>query len=208
MTRSISDLMSRAPVIPVLTIDRIEDAVPIGAALVKGGLPVLEITLRTAAALPAISAMAAALPDAIVGAGTVTSFANLKAAQDAGASFVVSPGWSRELAEAAGRREIAILPGVATASEVMAAEAAGLNHLKFFPAEAMGGAATLKAFAGPFGNVKFCPTGGISPTNVADYLALSNVLCVGGSWVAPQAAIDNRNWAEIEKLAAAAATLT
>jgi len=207
MPLSISDLMSRAPVIPVLTIDRVEDAVPLGAALVKGGLPVLEITLRTAAALPSISAMAAALPDAIIGAGTVTSLALLKDAQDAGARFIVSPGWSQELSEMALRREVAILPGVATASEVMAANLAGFDHLKFFPAEAMGGAATLKAFAGPFAKVKFCPTGGVSPANVADYLALPNVLCVGGSWIAPQSAIETGDWAQIEKLAANAAAL-
>jgi len=207
MTLSISDLMSRAPVVPVLTIDRVEDALPLGAALVKGGLPVLEITLRTAAALPAISAMTAALPDAIIGAGTVTSFADLKTAQDAGAAFIVSPGWSQELSEAALQRDIPILPGVATASEVMAAAAAGFDRLKFFPAEAMGGVATLKAFAGPFAKVKFCPTGGVSPANVASYLALANVICVGGSWVAPQAAIDNGDWVQIEKLAAAATSL-
>lgn len=207
MTLLISDLMSRAPVIPVLTIDRVEDALPLAAALVKGGLPVLEITLRTDAALPAISAMAAALPNAVIGAGTVTSFAHLKAAQDAGATFIVSPGWSQELSETARQRAIAILPGVATASEVMAAAAAGFDHLKFFPAEAMGGAATLNAFAGPFANVKFCPTGGISPANVSDYLGLANVLCVGGSWVAPPSAIKTGDWAQIEKLAAAAAVL-
>ncbi len=202
-----SELLAKAPLIPVLTIDRIEDAVPLGRALVDGGLPVLEVTLRTDAALAAIEAMAKALPDAFVGAGTVLNEVDMKDAREAGACFAVSPGYSSALSSLAKSANFAILPGVATASEIMTALRDGLQYLKFFPAEAMGGVATLKAFAGPYGAVKFCPTGGISPRNVKDYLELPNVLCVGGSWVAPQAAIDAGDWTKIQQLAATAASL-
>ena len=204
---NIAALTGRAPVIPVLTIDRLERAVPLARALVAGGLTVLEITLRTATALAAIEAIAEAVPEAIVGAGTVTDADGLSAALAAGAGFIVSPGFSPALADQARDAAIPFLPGVATAGEVMAAATAGLTHLKFFPAEAMGGIATLKAFAGPFADIRFCPTGGIRAENAAAYLALENVVCVGGSWVAPASAVRTGDWPAIEPLALAAADL-
>jgi 2-dehydro-3-deoxyphosphogluconate aldolase/(4S)-4-hydroxy-2-oxoglutarate aldolase len=197
--------MTRAPVIPVLTMARAADAVPLARALVNGGLPVLEITLRTEAALAAIAAISAEVPDALPGVGTVTAAEQFGPARAAGARFAVSPGFSAELAAAAG--DLPFLPGIATPTEAMAARGAGLRHLKFFPAEASGGRAALKALAGPFGDLLFCPTGGIDADNAAGYLALANVLCVGGSWVAPAAAVAVGDWPRIEGLAAGAAAL-
>ena len=198
--------MHLAPVIPVLTIERLEHAVPLAQALVKGGLRALEITLRTDAALAAISAIATSVPDAVPGVGTVTTVADLTKARAAGARFAVSPGFAQDLAKGAG--DLPFLPGIATASEAMAAQRAGLRHLKFFPAEAMGGRVTLEALAGPFANLTFCPTGGIGRDNAADYLALKNVRCVGGSWVAPRAVVISERWDLITALAAEAAALT
>jgi 2-dehydro-3-deoxyphosphogluconate aldolase/(4S)-4-hydroxy-2-oxoglutarate aldolase len=199
------DIMRSVPVIPVLTIDSVEDAVPLARALATGGLTVLEVTLRTPAGLEAIARIAAGVPDALVGAGTVTRAEEFTAIRGAGARFAVSPGYTAALDAAAG--EMPWLPGVATASEIMAAGATGRQALKFFPAEVSGGIAALKAFAGPFGDVVFCPTGGIGHANAADYLALPNVACVGGSWVAPAQAVADKDWRRIEMLAAEAAAL-
>lgn len=197
--------MSAGPVIPVLTIEDAEHAVPLARALCAGGIRVLEITLRTEAALEAVRRVATEVPKAIPGVGTVTRAQDFTAARVAGAKFAVSPGFSPELAAAAG--DLPWLPGVATPSEVMAAMRLGYNRLKFFPAETMGGIATLKALAGPFGDATFCPTGGISAANAADYLALANVICVGGSWLAPADAVRSGDWDTITSLAKAASAL-
>jgi 2-dehydro-3-deoxyphosphogluconate aldolase/(4S)-4-hydroxy-2-oxoglutarate aldolase len=181
--------------------------VPLARALVAGGIRVLEVTLRTAAALPAIEAIARAVPEAIVGAGTVRSDADARAAHAAGARFAVSPGWSPRVAAACQALDLALLPGVASASEVMAASDAGFRFLKFFPAAAAGGTAMLKAWAGPFADVAFCPTGGIDLATAPAYLALANVDVVGGSWLTPADAITAADWARIERLARDAAAL-
>lgn len=200
------EVMALAPVIPVLVIDQLEQAVPLAQALVRGGLPVLEVTLRTAAALDAMRAMAA-VPGAVIGAGTVLDAAQFDAAIAAGAQFAVSPGLTPALAQAAQARAVPLLPGAATASEVMAAREAGFDCLKFFPAASSGGAASLKGFASVFPQVRFCPTGGITAETASQYLALPNVVCVGGSWLAPKAALDTGDWSAVEHLAQAAARL-
>ena len=174
--------MSAAPVIPVLVIDRVEDAVPVAEALVAGGLPVLEVTLRTPAALDAIRAMKS-VPDAVVGAGTVINAHLLREAVEAGAEFLVSPGLTDSLAEAAKHSQVPLLPGVATASEIMRALDHGFTRLKFFPATASGGIPALKGHSAVFGNVTFCPTGGITAETARDWLAIPSVACVGGSWL-------------------------
>ncbi|MEL7028884.1 MAG: bifunctional 4-hydroxy-2-oxoglutarate aldolase/2-dehydro-3-deoxy-phosphogluconate aldolase [Pseudomonadota bacterium] len=202
---SIDDLMRRAPVIPVLTIERAEDAVPLAQALAEGGLPVLEITLRTEAALAALEAIAKAGLPVIPGVGTVTSGQDLARAADAGAQFAVSPGLTEPLADAARHAAIPLLPGVATASELMRAMEQGFDRLKFFPAEASGGVAALKGFAAPFPTAKFCPTGGVSPSNAPTYLNTANVICVGGTWVAPAEDVRAGRWARITGLARTAA---
>lgn len=201
MMMTVDEVMRLAPVIPVLVIERVEDAVPLGRALVAGGLPALEITLRTPAALDSIRRIAGEVEGAAVGVGTVLTRADLDAAASAGATFAVSPGLDDELLEPG---PIPLLPGVATATEVMRAMRAGLTRLKFFPAMAVGGVAALKGFAGPFPDVKFCPTGGVDTANAASLLALPNVLCVGGSWVAPAHAVKAGDWETIRRLAAAA----
>lgn len=196
-----------SPVVPVLVIQRLDDALPLGRALFEGGLKVLEVTLRTPAALAAIEALAQALPDAVVAAGTVTTPDQLTAAQHAGARLAVSPGLTDALARAAHARSLPLLPGVATASELMTAMDAGFGCFKFFPAEAAGGTAMLKSLGGPFPDALFCPTGGIGADNAASYLALPNVACVGGSWVVPEDAIKSGDWPRIRRLAEAAAVL-
>lgn len=200
-------ILERSPVIPVLTIERLEDAVPLARALVGGGLAVLEITLRTAIAADAIRRVRDTLPDAIVGAGTLLREEDFVAAEVAGAQFAVSPGLTPQLAEWAQRAPFPLLPGVATASELMLAREAGFTRCKFFPAEAAGGIAMLKSFAGPFPDALFCPTGGITRDSAASYLALPNVVCVGGSWMAPAALMRKGEWQEIERLARDAAGL-
>lgn len=185
--KPIEQVMRTAPVIPVLVIDDVHDARPIAEALVAGGLKVLEVTLRTECALEAIKRMNL-VPGAIVGAGTVTNQEQLQAAVDAGAEFIVSPGLTDTLGRAAVRSGIPFLPGIANAGDIMRGLDLGLSHFKFFPAEANGGMAALKALAGPFGDVKFCPTGGVKQDTAADWLALDPVLCVGGTWlVGPKA---------------------
>ncbi len=200
-------LVAKTPVIPVLTIERAADAVPLARALVAGGLAVIEVTLRTKAALDAIRAIAAEVPDCVVGVGTVLRAADITAAIGAGAKYLVSPGTPSELAAALADCGIPVLPGCATVSEAMALGARGFKVLKFFPAEASGGTAWLKSIAAPLPELKFCPTGGIDSRNIATYLACPNVLAVGGSWVAPKDAIAAGDWARILKLAADAAVL-
>ncbi len=202
-----SAIAALAPVIPVLTIERQADAVPLARALVRGGLRVLEITLRTGVALEALRAIASEVPDAVVGAGTVLNARQLNDAQKAGARFVVSPGCTPGLVTAAAASGLPFLPGVQTVSEAMALAERGLALLKFFPADTAGGLGWLKAVAAPLAGLRFCPTGGIGPDVAPAYLALANVACVGGSWVAPRDAVAAQDWPQIERLAAAAATL-
>ena len=203
----IARIMQTSPVIPVLVVDDAGHAGPLARALSAGGLKVLEVTLRTPAALDAIRRMGAEAPDTIVGAGTVLNADDLKRAVDAGARFIVSPGLTPGLARAAEAADVPLLPGVATCGEIMGGLDLGLEHFKFFPAENVGGAAALKSIAGPFAKVRFCPTGGITPQNAPAYLALSNVLCVCGSWVAPKAAVTSGDWQAIGTLAREAAAL-
>lgn len=203
----IRDLCNLAPVVPVLIIEDVAHAAPLARALVAGGLPALEVTLRTPVALDAIRAMADAAPDAVVGAGTLRSAAHVKAAVAAGARFGVSPGLSHAVLDAADDADLPMLPGVATPSEAMAAADRRLEILKFFPAEANGGIRVLKAWASPLAGLAFCPTGGIGAGNAPNYLAQPNVLCVGGSWVAPSEMIRQGDWTGITALARAAASL-
>ena len=204
---TIDDILRVGPVMPVVVIDDAARAVPLARALVAGGIRAIEITLRTGAALEAIQAIARDVPDAIPGVGTAVTGADVLAALDAGARFIVSPGSTPALMEAALGSGLPFLPGVATASELMAGMAAGLSAFKFFPAAQAGGVEGLKALGGPFPNARFCPTGGVSPANVAAYLALPNVACVGGSWIAPREMIAAGDFAKIEQLARAAAGL-
>ena len=207
MAHDIRSIMTAGPVIPVLVIARESDAIPLAHALVKGGVRVLEVTLRSDAALAAIKAIAREVPGAIVGAGTVLNAEHLRRSVDAGAQFIVSPGLTDNVARAAQDAHIPFLPGVATSSEIMRALDLGLAHVKFFPAETSGGAPAVNAFAGPFPDLRFCPTGGITPELASEYLKLSNVLCVGGSWLAPKDEVAAGDWAKIERLAKEAAAL-
>lgn len=205
----IESIMKLSPVIPVLIIEDASTAVPLARALVKGGVRVLEVTLRTPQALEAIRAMASDVKEAVVGAGTVLNERDLIACRDAGAQFAVSPGSTAELLNAATKISLPLLPGIATASELMAGLSLGYKAFKFFPAENIGGAPALKSLCAPFSQVSFCPTGGISLELAKQYLAIPNVRCVGGSWLAPSAALKNKDWAQIEQLAAeAVATLS
>jgi len=201
-------LVDHGPVIPVIVVEQLEHAVPMARALLAGGVRVLEVTLRSEAALAAIAAIARAVPQAIVGAGTVRSAADAHAAHGAGARFAVSPGWSASVAAACRDLQLALLPGVASASEVMAAADHGHRLLKFFPAAAAGGPALLKAWAGPFADIAFCPTGGITAASAPEYLALANVKVVGGSWLTPPDALASEDWPRIERLAREAAALS
>ncbi|MED7923811.1 bifunctional 4-hydroxy-2-oxoglutarate aldolase/2-dehydro-3-deoxy-phosphogluconate aldolase [Nonomuraea sp. LP-02] len=200
-------LLDLAPVIPVVVIDDAATAVPLARALVAGGLPAIEVTLRTPAAREAIARIAAEVPEATVGAGTVRTAEDIAASAAAGARFLVSPGTTPSLVEALEASGVPYLPGAATVSEVMALAERGIKELKFFPAEAAGGVPYLKALSGPIPDVRFCPTGGIRATTAADYLALPNVGCVGGTWLTPADALAAGDWARIEKLAAEAAAL-
>ena len=201
------DLAAHGPVIPVIVLQRVADGVPLARALLDGGVKVLEITMRTPVALQCMREIAQALPEAIVGAGTIRSAADAEAALAAGCRFGVSPGYSRDLGTACRDIGLPLLPGVATASEVMAANADGYRFLKFFPASAAGGVPMLKALAGPFADVRFCPTGGITPESAPQYLALPNVPVCGGSWLTPQDAVDAHDWPRITALAKAAGAL-
>ncbi|TIV54201.1 2-dehydro-3-deoxy-phosphogluconate aldolase [Mesorhizobium sp.] len=206
-TEKLLSLLNGQPVIPVLKIANVADAVPLARALSRGGLPAIEITLRTADALEAIRRVAAEVEEATVGAGTILDARQFDEAARAGSTFIVSPGITSQLLDAAKDSPVPLLPGAITPGEIMAAREAGLRFLKFFPAEQSGGIASLKAFASPLADVKFCPTGGITARNAADYLSLSNVICVGGSWVAPDDLIKAGKWDEIEALAREASKL-
>jgi len=201
------ELASHGPVIPVIVLQRVEDAVPLVQALVAGGVRVLEVTLRTPVALEAIARMVREVPQAIVGAGTVRTAADARAAAAAGCRFAVSPGYTDAVGSACRSLGLPLLPGVATASEVMQAQDAGYGFLKFFPASAAGGVPMLKALAGPFPDVQFCPTGGLTPANAPEYLALPNVPVCGGSWLTPADAVAAGQWDRITELARAAAVL-
>jgi 2-dehydro-3-deoxyphosphogluconate aldolase/(4S)-4-hydroxy-2-oxoglutarate aldolase len=201
------ELADHGPVIPVIVLHRVQDAVPMARALVEGGVKVLEVTLRTPAALACIEAIARDVPEAIVGAGTLRVAADAQAAKNAGSRFAVSPGYTAALGAACREAQLPLLPGVASASEVMAAMADGLQFLKFFPATAAGGIPMLKALAGPFPDIAFCPTGGITVETAPQFLALPNVKVCGGSWLTPQTAVDAGDWALITKLAKAASAL-
>ncbi|MGW4642497.1 bifunctional 4-hydroxy-2-oxoglutarate aldolase/2-dehydro-3-deoxy-phosphogluconate aldolase [Sphaerisporangium sp. NPDC004334] len=200
-------ILDLAPVVPVVVIDRVETAVPLARALVAGGLPAIEVTLRTPCALEAIARIAAEVPDAVIGAGTVRTPADVTASAEAGARFLVSPGGTPALLEAMLGSGVPFLPGASTASEVMALAEHGLTELKFFPAVPAGGIPYLKALAGPLPEVRFCPTGGIRPETAAEFLALPNVGCVGGTWLTPADALATGDYARVEKLAAEAAAL-
>ncbi len=204
---NIRELLKVAPVIPVLTINKLEHAVPLAKALVAGGLRVLEVTLRTPAGLAAIEAMSRSVPDAIVGVGTLTRADEFAAAGRAGAQFGVSPGLTPELVAAAAGVDYPLLPGVMTPSELIAARSAGFTACKLFPAQQAGGIGMLKAMAGPFPDVVFCPTGGITRATAPDFLQLPNVACVGGSWIATNELMNAGKWSEIEALARDAASL-
>ncbi len=199
MSASIKEIMHTSPVIPVMVINNLEHAVPLANALVEGGLKVLEITLRTPVALDAIKQIKSEIPSAIVGAGTVINQNTLKQAIDAGSEFLVSPGVTDSLIDAALETGVPILPGVISPGEVMGLMEKGITEMKFFPAEAAGGIPMLKSIGGPLPQITFCPTGGVSPKNAAEYLALKNVACVGGSWMAPADLVDAENWDEIKR---------
>ena len=198
------DVMQAGPVIPVIVIDRLADAVPLARALVAGGVRVLELTLRTPQALDAIERVAAEVEGAIVGAGTITRPEDVEAVRRAGAVFGVSPGLTPELAAAARATGLPLLPGVMTPSDVIAARSTGYTELKLFPAQQAGGIGMLKALGGPFPDVRFCPTGGITAATAPDFLALANVVCVGGSWLTPPDAVATGDWHRITGLARAA----
>lgn len=201
------ELASHGPVIPVIVIERVEDAVPMARALVAGGVKVLEVTLRTDAALKAIEAIAREVPQAIVGAGTVRSAADVRAVKAANARFIVSPGYTPAIGAACRENGIPLLPGVSTASEAMLANDDGFSFLKLFPATAVGGIPLLKALAGPLPDIAFCPTSGVTPETAPQFLALPNVKVVGGSWLTPADAMKNGDWARIERLAREASAL-
>ncbi|PWE57402.1 keto-deoxy-phosphogluconate aldolase [Metarhizobium album] len=206
-TEKLLSILKLQPVVPVLIVEDAASAVPLARALVAGGLKAIEITMRTPAALDAVRAVAAEVEGAAVGAGTILNAAHFEAAVAAGSTFVVSPGTTQELLDAARHSDVPLLPGAATASEVMALREEGYKVLKFFPAEQAGGAAYLKSLSSPLAGTFFCPTGGISLKNARDYLSLPNVVCVGGSWVAPKEMVAAGDWAGITRLAAEAAAL-
>ena len=195
------EVLKQGPVVPVIVIKKLEQAVPLAKALLKGGINVLEVTLRTECAMEAIRLIAEEVPEAIVGAGTVINAKQLAEVTQAGAQFAISPGLTDELLMAASQGSIPLIPGISTVSELMAGMNYGLKEFKFFPAEANGGVKALKAIAGPFSQVRFCPTGGISLANYRDYLALESVLCIGGSWLVPEDALESGNYEKITELA-------
>lgn len=201
------DLANHGPVIPVIVINKVEDAVPMAEALLEGGIKVLEVTLRTSCALPAMEAIAKSVPDAIVGAGTVRSIKDAQACKDVGCQFAVSPGYTSELGKSAREMGLPLLPGVSTGSEIMMANADDYYFLKLFPAVAVGGINLLKGFAGPFGDVKFCPTGGVTVESAPQFLALPNVVVCGGTWLTPADAVAAKNWSHITKLAKEASAI-
>jgi len=195
------DLFAMGPIIPVLVINKVEEALPIAEALLAAGVKVLEVTLRTPAALEVISAIAKELPEAIIGSGTVTNRLQLQQSYDAGAKFAISPGLTKDLLQAGNEGKIALVPGISSISELMDGADYGYDHLKFFPAEASGGVKAIQSIGGPFPDICFCPTGGINMNNIRDYLALPNIMCCGGSWLVSNDIVENKNWSAITKLA-------
>ena len=198
---SAEQILTTGPVVPVIVVNKLEHAVPMAKALVAGGVRVLEVTLRTPCALDALKAMVKEVPEAIVGAGTVLNPQQLKEVTDAGAQFIISPGLTEPLLRAATDGSVPLIPGISTVSELMTGLVYGLREFKFFPAEANGGVKALQAIGGPFPQVRFCPTGGISPANYRDYLALKSVLCIGGSWLVPADALEAGDYDRITRLA-------
>ncbi|MFC0545559.1 bifunctional 4-hydroxy-2-oxoglutarate aldolase/2-dehydro-3-deoxy-phosphogluconate aldolase [Kutzneria chonburiensis] len=202
-----AELLELSPVMPVVVLDDVAHAVPVAEALLRGGIRVIEVTLRTPAALASIERIATAVPELVVGAGTVTAPEHAKQAVDAGSRFIVTPGSTDALLDAVAATGLPFLPGVSTVGEAMRAAERGCSVLKFFPAEAAGGAAYLKSIYGPLPGLRFCPTGGITVSSAADYLALPNVGCVGGSWLTPKDVLAAGDWQRVEELAAATTTL-
>jgi 2-dehydro-3-deoxyphosphogluconate aldolase/(4S)-4-hydroxy-2-oxoglutarate aldolase len=207
MSLTIKEIMTISPIVPVMVINNVEHAVPLAKALVKGGLKVLEITLRTPAALESIKRIKAEVPDAIVGAGTIINIETLNAAIEAGAQFIVSPGTTDKLIDAALATGVPLLPGIANPSDAMRLLEKGITAMKFFPAEAAGGVPMLKSIGAPIPQIIFCPTGGVSQKNVKEYYRLPNVACVGGSWMCAANLVDDENWDEITRLSAEAVQL-
>jgi len=207
MTKKIDDIFHNIPVIPVLSLNSFDDSIGVAKALINGGLNVLEVTLRTDYGLQAIRELKQAFPEAIIGAGTVTTPAQFESAVEAGADFILSPGHTMELLKLASESDIPTIPGISTPSEAMLAMEFGFNRLKFFPAEALGGVNFLRSLNGPFPQLKFCPTGGITINNVSQYLSLSNVFCVGGTLLTPNKLIELKKWKDIQILAVEASTL-
>lgn len=198
------ELFAMGPIVPVLVIKNVEDALPIARALLDAGIKVLEVTLRTPSALEVIKTIADNLPEAVVGAGTVTNRELLQQSRDAGAKFAISPGLTKDLLKAGNEGDIALIPGISSISELMDGIDYGYDHFKFFPAEASGGVKAIQSIGGPFPNIKFCPTGGININNINNYLALKNVACCGGSWLVSDSIIADKNWSAITDLANAA----
>jgi 2-dehydro-3-deoxyphosphogluconate aldolase / (4S)-4-hydroxy-2-oxoglutarate aldolase len=201
------DLANHGPVIPVIVINKVEDAVPMAEALLEGGVKVLEVTLRSPVALQAMEQIARHVPDAILGSGTVRNLKDAQASKDVGCQFAVSPGYTTELGQFARKIGLPLLPGVSTGSEIMMANADDYYFLKLFPAVAVGGINLLKGFAGPFADVKFCPTGGVSVESAPNFLALPNVVVCGGTWLTPSDAVERKDWAHITKLAKEASAI-
>ena len=196
-----AEIFDMGPIVPVLVIKNVEDALPIAKALLAAGIKVLEVTLRTPAALDVIKIIAKELPEACVGAGTVTNREMLQRCEDAGAKFAISPGLTKDLLQAGNEGNIALIPGISSISEMMDGIDYGYDHLKFFPAEASGGVKAIQSIGGPFPNIRFCPTGGINLSNVTNYLGLSNVACCGGSWLVTDEIVKNKDWSKITELA-------
>ncbi|MGN8388434.1 keto-deoxy-phosphogluconate aldolase [Helicobacter pylori] len=200
MQDKIIEILQISPIVPVVVVENIKDAVPLAQSLIEGGIPIIEVTLRSSCALEAIELIAKNVPKMRVGAGTILNLTQLEQAQNRGAEFLISPGLTIKLLEHAKKKDMPLIPGVSSSSEVMQALELGYNALKFFPAEYCGGVKLLNAFNGPFKGVKFCPTGGISVDNMRSYLALENVVCVGGSWLTPKNLIQNKEWDKITEI--------
>ncbi|NHB42753.1 bifunctional 4-hydroxy-2-oxoglutarate aldolase/2-dehydro-3-deoxy-phosphogluconate aldolase [Helicobacter pylori] len=200
MQDKIIEVLQISPIVPVVVIENIKDAVPLAQSLIEGGIPIIEVTLRSSCALEAIELIAKNVPKMHVGAGTILNLTQLEQAQNRGAEFLISPGLTIKLLEHAKKKDMPLIPGVSSSSEVMQALELGYNALKFFPAEYCGGVKLLNAFNGPFKGVKFCPTGGISVDNMRSYLNLENVLCVGGSWLTPKDLVQNKEWDKITEI--------
>ncbi|WP_187904370.1 bifunctional 4-hydroxy-2-oxoglutarate aldolase/2-dehydro-3-deoxy-phosphogluconate aldolase [Helicobacter pylori] len=200
MQDKIIEILQTSPIVPVVVVENIKDAVPLAQSLIEGGIPIIEVTLRSSCALEAIELIAKNVPKMCVGAGTILNLTQLEQAQNRGAEFLISPGLTIKLLEHAKKKDMPLIPGVSSSSEVMQALELGYNALKFFPAEYCGGVKLLNAFNGPFKGVKFCPTGGISADNMRSYLALENVVCVGGSWLTPKDLVQNKEWDKITEI--------